>query len=66
MDLDLEYKIHQIVMQAQEKRPAELSQFLDRACWGNHSLRQEVEKRLEGIRIVLENMERLRRWDEQD
>lgn len=58
MNLQWEKKVYQIVLQAQEKRAAELNAFLDTACEGDEQTRKEVEKRLEGIKQVLENAKR--------
>jgi hypothetical protein len=62
MDLKWERRVYQIVMEAQQRSPAELRSFLDDACKGDPAMRKEVEKRLEGINIILKNMERLQNW----
>jgi len=59
MDLEWERKVHEIVLLAQEKLPSELAAFLDSACQDDPTVRLEVEKRLQGIRQVLDNMRKL-------
>ena len=64
MDLDLEIKTYQIVLQAQEMTSPERENYLNRACQGNHDLRMEVDERLKAGQAVMRNFRHLYDWDQ--